>query len=119
MQDSSLALLFFVVAVIYLGYLVILSIRSCSIIFGFKEWPAESKPLKIFRLFYIILWVQMLLNTILYWTLFGIEGKSDAGEDPEDKVRFTVLLLLPSVLMALDYALMYTQFEDMQKRSRL
>lgn len=34
-------------------------------------------------------------------------------------MEFSVLMMLPSILMALDYALMYTQFECMQKSSRL
>lgn len=70
MLDPSLGLLFFVVALIYLGYFIIVIVRTCKPLFGCTAY-GNSRPMKVFRVFYGMIWVQMFLNSILYWVLFG------------------------------------------------
>jgi len=64
----------------------------------------------------------MVLNFSLYFVLFSQETASADDiikSDDREQLKFLTLLMIPSILMALDYSLLYLQFEDMQKRSRI
>ena len=64
----------------------------------------------------------MVLNFSLYFVLFSQETDSADDiikSDDREQLKFLTLLMIPSILMALDYSLLYLQFEDMQKRSRI
>ena len=78
-QSNTLGLLFFVVALIYLTFLVLIIVLTSRMLFSCKKYP-NTKPMKIFRLFFCFIWLQMLLNTILYWVLFAQEaGGADSS----------------------------------------
>ena len=53
---SNLGLLFFVVALIYLCFLVVVIVRTALPIFSCKRFP-NTKHMKVFRGFYGSLWV--------------------------------------------------------------
>lgn len=53
---SNLGLLFFVVALIYLCFLVALIARTAVPIFSVKQYP-NTRPMQIFRALYISLWI--------------------------------------------------------------
>ena len=117
--STSLGLLFFVAAIIYFIFLLLVIFRTARLVFGIARY-GNSKPMKVFRLFYAMIWVQMFLNSILYWTLFGQEiGRYQDTTDDKDQMKFLALLMFPSILMALDYALLYYQFESLQQNSRV
>jgi hypothetical protein len=77
--------------------------------------------MQIFRAFYGSLCLQTFLNSVLYWVLFGFQaGKGDAPGDADDEgFKSVVLIFLPTILMSLDYALIYLQLDDMNKRARV
>mmetsp|Transcript_27074 Transcript_27074/g.33592 ORF Transcript_27074/g.33592 Transcript_27074/m.33592 type:complete len:117 (+) Transcript_27074:31-381(+) len=106
--DDTLALLFFVMALIYLCFLVVLVIRTAVPIFSVKKYP-NTRPMQMFRAFYGSLWIQMILNCVLYWVLFGEKaGKRNiATEEDDSGTKSVALIFMPYVLMCLDYALMY------------
>ena len=117
-NSSNLGLLFFVVAIIYLLFLLVLIVRSAFPIFSCSQYP-NNKQMKIFRAFYGSLWLQMILNSALYWVLFANEI-NDSGEAKHNEgFKSVVLVFLPTILMSLDYALMYFALDDMQKKSRI
>ena len=75
--NDTLALLFFVVALIYVCFLAVLVYRTAVPMFSLTQFP-NTKPMQMFRAFYGSLWVQTLMNCILYWVLFGnAAGSSD------------------------------------------
>ena len=114
--SSNLALLFFVVALIYLCFLFMLIIRTAVPIFSTKRYP-NTRHMKVFRAFYGALWIQTVLNSALYWVLFANQaGERTRGTD--QGFKSVALIFMPTILMSLDYALMYLQLEDMQKRAR-
>lgn len=78
--SSNLGLLFFVVALIYLCFLVALVYRTANFIFNCKKYPNEI-PMKIFRAFYGSLWIQMVLDSALYWVLFANQA-NESSRDP-------------------------------------
>ena len=53
---SNLGLLFFVVAIIYLCFLVVVIFRTAITIFSYKKFP-NTKNMKVFRGFYGSLWI--------------------------------------------------------------
>lgn len=114
--SSDLALLFFVVACIYLCFLAVLVLRTAVPIFSTAQFP-NTRRMQVFRAFYGSLWVQTVLNSALYWVLFA----NQASEVDESTTGFksVVLIFMPSILMSLNYALMYLQLEDMQKNARV
>ena len=114
--SSNLALLFFVVAIIYICFLVVLIVRTVVQIFSAKRFP-NTRQMQVFRAFYGSLWVSALLNSALYWVLFA----NQAQDTTQGTTGFksVVLIFIPSVLMSLNYALMYLQLENMQKESRV
>jgi len=68
--NSNLGLLFFVVALIYMCFLVTLICRTATPIFSCAKYP-NKRPMQVFRAFYGSLWVQTILNSSLYWVLFS------------------------------------------------
>ena len=54
--NDTLALLFFVVALLYLCFLVVLVFRTATQIFSVKKYP-NKKEMKVFRAFYGSLWI--------------------------------------------------------------
>ena len=119
--NDTLALLFFVVALIYCCFLVALSCRTAIPIFSFKKYPNTTR-MKMFRTFYGALLIQMFLNATLYWVLFGeVASKDDNVDDKSQEEGFTsvALIFLPYVLMCFDYAVLYLQLEEMQKGARM
>ena len=74
--------------------------------------------MKIFRAFYGSLWIQMILNSALYWVLFANQINDSEAKHAEG-FKGVILIFLPTILMSLDYALMYLALDDMQKRSRV
>lgn len=69
-DSSNLGLLFFVVALIYLCFLVALLWNSSVPLFSCKRYP-NTKAMKVFRFFFGSLWLQTVLNSTLYWILFA------------------------------------------------
>ena len=68
--------------------------------------------MQVFRAFYGTLWIQMVLNCALYWVLFaGQAGREDATK--ASGFKSVVLIFIPTILMSLDFALMYFQLEEM------
>ena len=117
--NDTLALLFFVMALIYLCFLVALLFRTAIPIFSVQKYP-NTRPMQMFRAFYGSLVIQMVLNCTLYWVLFGEAAGTDTyTSDDSDGFTVVALIFLPYVLMCLDYALMYLQMDDMQKRARM
>lgn len=118
--NDTLALLFFVVALIYCCFLVALSCRTAIPIFSFRKYP-NTRRMKMFRTFYGALLIQMFLNATLYWVLFGeVAGKDDnVDKSEEDGFTSVALIFLPYVLMCFDYAVLYVQLEEMQKGARM
>ena len=53
---DNLSLLFFVVALIYLCFLVVLIFRTARPIFSVQQYP-NKKEMKLFRAFYGSLWI--------------------------------------------------------------
>lgn len=115
--SSNLALLFFVVAIIYICFLAVLICRTAVRIFSTKQFP-NTRRMQVFRAFYGSLWVITLLNSALYWVLFANQAK-DRATDNTTGFKSVVLIFLPSILMSLNYSLMYLQLEDMQKEARV
>ena len=119
MKDNNLGLLFFVVALIYLCFLVILIVRTVVPIFSVKQYP-NKRQMQIFRAFYGSLWLQTILNSALYWVLFANQVKEESAKSKANNgLGSVILIFIPTVLMSLDYALIYVQLEDMQKRARV
>ena len=117
--SSNLGLLFFVVALIQICFLIVLICRTVIPIFSCAKYPNE-RPMQIFRAFYGSLWIQTFLNSVLYWVLFGFQaGKGDVPGEDDEGFKSVVLIFLPTVLMSLDYALIYLQLDDMNKRARV
>ena len=117
--NSDLGLLFFVVAVIYLLIFCLLVFRSSVQLFSVKKFP-NTRPMKVFRSFYGSLLIQAILNSSLYWVLFANQAR-DKGKVQEEVghgYKSAVLIYVPSILMSVNYALLYLQLDDMQKRSR-
>lgn len=102
--SSNLALLFFVVAIIYICFLVVLILRTAIQIFSKKQFP-NTRRMQVFRAFYGSLWFQTLLNSALYWVLFANQASDTAGSTTGFKS--VTLIFMPSILMSLNYALMY------------
>lgn len=75
--------------------------------------------MKIFRAFYGSLWIQMILNSALYWVLFANQINDSEEAKHAEGLKGVILIFLPTILMSLDYALMYLALDDMQKRSRV
>ena len=71
--SSNLGLLFFVSALIYLCFLFVLICRTAYPIFSCKSYP-NNMNMKVFRAFYGSLWLQTILNSALYWVLFGYQA---------------------------------------------
>ena len=112
--NSDLGLLFFVVAVIWLLFLIQLIIRTSSKLFSVKKYP-NDKSMKVFRAFYGSLWAQAILNGALYWVLFANQA-NEASTHPKEKgdgYKSVVLIFVPSILMSVNYALLYLQLEEM------
>ena len=61
----------------------------------------------------------MILNSALYWVLFANEIGDGTPAKQGKGFRSVVLIFIPTILMSLDFALMYLQLDDMQKRSRV
>ena len=61
----------------------------------------------------------MILNSALYWVLFANEIGDSTPAQKAKGFKSVVLIFIPTILMSLDYALMYLQLDDMQKRSRV
>ena len=120
--NDTLALLFFVVALIYCCFLVALGCRTALPIFSCQKYP-NTRRMKMFRTFYGAMLIQMFLNATLYWVLFGeVASKTDSTDDKskEDEGFTSVaLIFLPYVLMCFDYAVLYVQLEEMQKGARM
>ena len=61
-----------------------------------------------------------MLNSSLYWVLFANQANNDTSSPTKgDGFKAVVLIFVPTILMSLDYAVMYLQLDDMQKRSRV
>ena len=60
----------------------------------------------------------MILNSALYWVLFANQINDSEAKHAEG-FKGVILIFLPTILMSLDYALMYLALDDMQKRSRV
>ena len=69
--SSTFGLLFFVVALIYVAYFIIVVLRTAKIVCNWRKPEYQTKPMRIFRTFYIFLWIQFALNFSLYFVLFG------------------------------------------------
>ena len=104
--SDNLGLLFFVVAIIYLCFLVVLIFRTAVPIFSCKRYP-NKMHMKIFRAFYGSLWIQFVLNSSLYWVLFVNVANNDTTPAPDEGYKAVVLIFIPTILMSLDYAVMY------------
>lgn len=107
--SSNLGLLFFVVALIYLCFLLVLICRTAVPIFSAKRYPNKI-PMQVFRAFYGSLWIQTVLNSALYWVLFANMANNKEitpGGDKTSGFKSVVLIFLPTILMSLNYALMY------------
>ena len=115
--SSNLGLLFFVVAIIYLCMLVVLICRTAQMIFSCKNY-SNQRRMQVFRAFYGSLWVQTVLNCALYWVLFGNQAGATDPTAKHEGFKAVVLIFVPTILMSLDFALMYLQLEDMNKRAR-
>ena len=55
-SSSNLGLLFFVVAIIYVLFLVVLIVRTAVPLFSCRQYP-NTKQMKVFRAFYGSLWI--------------------------------------------------------------
>ena len=55
-SSSNLGLLFFVVAIIYLLFLVVLIVRTAVPIFSCTQFP-NTNQMKVFRAYYGSLWI--------------------------------------------------------------
>ena len=115
--NSDLGLLFFVVAVIWLCFLIVMLLRTSIALFSVKRYP-NTYSMKIFRAFYGSLWIQAILNGALYWVLFANQANQKGPRQGSDGYKSVVLIFVPSILMSFNYAVLYLQLEDMQKRSR-
>lgn len=107
--SSNLGLLFFVVALIQICFLFVLICRTAVPIFSCAKYP-NKRPMQIFRAFYGSLWIQTFLNSVLYWVLFGFQAQQKGEEQPSSDTegfKSVVLIFLPTILMSLDYALIY------------
>ena len=69
-NNDTLALLFFVVSIIYLCFFVGLILRTAVPMFSCKKYP-NDRAMKLFRAFYGAIWIQTMINGILYWVMFG------------------------------------------------
>jgi len=49
----------------------------------------------------------MILNSALYWVLFANEVGDTSPATKSDGFKSVVLIFIPTILMSLDYALMY------------
>ena len=78
-SSTNLGLLFFVVALIYLCFLFVLICRTAVPMFSVKRYP-NNRRMKIFRAFYGTLWIQTVLNSALYWVLFGNQANDTSGD---------------------------------------
>ena len=105
-SSSNLGLLFFVVAIIYMLFLVVLVFRTAVQIFSCTQFP-NTKQMKIFRAYYGSLWIQMVLNSALYWVLFANEIGDGTPAKNGKGFKSVVLIFIPTILMSLDFALMY------------
>lgn len=116
--NSDLGLLFFVFAVIYLLFLAVAAFRTSVPLFSVKKFP-NTRPMKIFRIFYGSIWAQTILNSSLYWVLFANQARENGQPKPEGYgYKSVVLIFVPTILMTFNYSLLYLQLEDMQKRAR-
>ena len=62
----------------------------------------------------------MILNSALYWVLFAAAVQNNTETTQHKKnASLVVLIFIPTTLMSLDYAMLYLQLDDMQKRSRV
>ena len=62
----------------------------------------------------------MILNSALYWVLFAAAVQNNTETTHNKKnASLVVLIFIPTTLMSLDYAMLYLQLDDMQKRSRV
>lgn len=68
--SSDLALIYFVVAWIYVLFLLVLLYRTCMPLFSCKRFK-NTRTMQYVRAFYGSLLAQTFLNCSLYWTLFG------------------------------------------------
>lgn len=105
-SSSNLGLLFFVVAIIYMLFLVALIARTAIPTFSCARYP-NTRQMKVFRAYYGSLWIQMVLNSALYWVLFANEIGSKTPAQKGKGFKSVVLIFIPTILMSLDYALMY------------
>ena len=118
--SDTFALLFFVMAIIYLCFFVGLVFRTAVPLFSCKKYP-NDRTMQMFRAFYGAIWIQTFLNGLLYWVLFvefAQNTPSPSGKDSGDGFTSTVLIFTPYVLMSFDYSIMYLQLEELQLRSR-
>jgi len=74
--NSDLGLLFFVFAVIYLLFLAVAAFRTSIQLFSVQKFP-NTRPMKVFRIFYGSIWVQAALNSALYWILFANQAREN------------------------------------------
>ena len=64
--------------------------------------------MKVFRAFYGSALVQLLLNSILYWILFADQARDKGRIEGEGEgYKSVVLIFVPSILMSINYALLY------------
>ena len=104
-------------------FLVLLIFRTTVPMFNCRKFP-NTKEMKAFRAFYGTLWISTVLNSALYWVLFAEQANEnydpiDPEEDPEAAgLKSVILIFIPTIIMSLDYTLLYLQLEEMNKGAR-
>jgi hypothetical protein len=72
---------------------------------GVKE---KTRAYKVFKVFYLFVWTQVLLSEALYWTLsLELLHEDNVKEKDTSIVRLIVLVYIPTIMMVLAYALLY------------
>ena len=79
--SSNYALIYFVVAIIYVCFAIGLLIRTPIQMFSTKRYP-NTREMKVFRAYYGSISAQCFLSLLLYWTLFAEQIDSD-NIDPD------------------------------------
>lgn len=99
-----MAMVLLVLAIVYILLLVVTLTHTRSRLFTMKD---QSISAKVFKAFYAFIITQILLTDALYWVYFSKIVNYDFSQGTVTLSHVVALVFLPTILMVLNYSLLY------------
>lgn len=115
MAVSNILVILYVLALLYTILFVVAVWRTYKQVFKNKPYPNY----RVFKWFYVILWIQLLLTATLNWVLALKLYNTGEEATKEETLEVILFVYAPSIMMVITYTLLYYQMIHMFMLSRL